>query len=340
LIVVVACFAVLLAGAVAVYAYDKSREDRIAEGVTVAGVDVGGLSAEEARNALGRRLTVALRQPLTVTVGKRDFPLDPAGLSARADVGGMIEEALRESREGNAITRTVRDLSGADADAAIEPRVGYSRRALNGFVRRVKQRVDRPVRDATVKASGAGLRKVQERAGQALDPDALRSAIADKLADPTSPRLVEAEVEVTRPRVTVGELEDRYPYFITVDRAAFRLHFYRRLRRVKSYAIAVGRIGYETPEGVYHIQNKAVNPAWSVPNRPWAGALAGRVIPPGPENPIKERWMGIYDGAGIHGTDDEASLGSRASRGCIRMRIPEVKELYAQVPVRTPVYIG
>jgi lipoprotein-anchoring transpeptidase ErfK/SrfK len=50
--------------------------------------------------------------------------------------------------------------------------------------------------------------------------------------------------------------------------------------------------------------------------------------------------MGIYDGAGIHGTDETAALGSAASHGCIRMAIPEVKELYDQVPVRTPVFIG
>jgi lipoprotein-anchoring transpeptidase ErfK/SrfK len=88
------------------------------------------------------------------------------------------------------------------------------------------------------------------------------------------------------------------------------------------------------------VQNKAVNPSWFVPNKPWAGSLAGKVIPPGPENPIKSRWMGIYDGAGIHGTSDTASIGTPASHGCIRMLIPEVEELYDQVPVRTPIYIS
>jgi lipoprotein-anchoring transpeptidase ErfK/SrfK len=77
----------------------------------------------------------------------------------------------------------------------------------------------------------------------------------------------------------------------------------------------------------------------NVPDEPWAGELRGRVIPPGPENPIKSRWLGVYDGVGIHGTAEEASIGTRASRGCIRMRIPEVKELYSPIPVGTPIYI-
>jgi lipoprotein-anchoring transpeptidase ErfK/SrfK len=65
------------------------------------------------------------------------------------------------------------------------------------------------------------------------------------------------------------------------------------------------------------------------------------VIPPDdPGNPIKARWMGIYDGAGIHGTDALGSLGSAASHGCIRMAIPDVEALYDQVEVGTPVYIS
>jgi lipoprotein-anchoring transpeptidase ErfK/SrfK len=83
-----------------------------------------------------------------------------------------------------------------------------------------------------------------------------------------------------------------------------------------------------------------VNPSWHVPNSPWAGALAGKVIPPGPQDPIKARWMGIAGGAGIHGTSDIGSLGTAASHGCIRMAIPDVVELFDKVQVGTPVFIS
>ena len=72
----------------------------------------------------------------------------------------------------------------------------------------------------------------------------------------------------------------------------------------------------------------------------WAGSLAGRTIPPGPQDPIKARWMGIFNGAGIHGTEELSSLGSAASHGCIRMAIPDVEALYDQVSIGTPVYIA
>ena len=77
-----------------------------------------------------------------------------------------------------------------------------------------------------------------------------------------------------------------------------------------------------------------------MPDSDWAGSLAGQTIPPGPDNPLKARWMGIYNGAGIHGTDDTGSLGSAASHGCVRMSVPDVIDLYDRVDVGTPIYIG
>ena len=126
---------------------------------------------------------------------------------------------------------------------------------------------------------------------------------------------------------------------ITVHRPTFKLRVFRRLKPSKTYSVSIGQIGFDTPSGLYSIQNKAVDPVWSVPDEDWAGDLRGRAIPPGLKNPIKARWMGIYDGAGIHGTDQEESIGTRASRGCIRMRISDVKDLYPHVQVGAPIYI-
>jgi lipoprotein-anchoring transpeptidase ErfK/SrfK len=100
-------------------------------------------------------------------------------------------------------------------------------------------------------------------------------------------------------------------------------------------------VGLETPAGQYHIDDKQVDPSWDVPNSPWAGSLAGKVIPPGPADPLKARWMGIYNGAGIHGIDpsEYGTIGHNASHGCIRMSIPDMIDLYSQTPVGAPVYI-
>ena len=136
--------------------------------------------------------------------------------------------------------------------------------------------------------------------------------------------------------MTGSEVADEYPSYLTLDRATFTLRLWEHLKLAKSYTVAVGQEGLETPEGLYDIQEKEENPTWNVPESDWAGSLAGQSIPPGPSNPIKARWMGIFEGAGIHGTEETYSLGTAASHGCVRMSIADVEDLYDRVEVGTP----
>ena len=337
-IFVAALLVALIAGAVSVYAYDSSNEGRIAEGVTVAGVDVGGLEADEARGKIQTELADGLDEPLIVRHGKRRFTLSAEDAQVRADVGGMVDEALRESRGGNIFSRALRDATGGEEDAQVAARVSYSKSATEALLKRVAKGVNRPARDATL--DFPSLERVSEQDGVEVKLGRLRSRVDAAMAH-ADDRTLRVPTKVTKAKVTRRELADEYPVVLVAERSAFQLHLYRNLKLQKSYTVAVGALGFDTPAGLYHIQNKAVNPAWSVPNSDWAGSLAGTVVPGGvPENPLKERWLGIYDGAGIHGTDDTASLGTAASHGCIRMSIPDVIDLYDQVEVQTPIYIA
>src|SRR6266571_2435361 len=161
----------------------------------------------------------------------------------------------------------------------------------------------------------------------------LRNLIGHALVSRHARRVIVVPTRIVQPKVTTAVLRRKTPSYITIDRGAFTLRVYQNLKLVRSYPIAVGQAGLQTPAGRYNIQDKQVNPSWHVPNSAWAGALAGRVIPPGPQDPIKARWMGVNGGAGIHGTDDVGSLGSAASHGCIRMAIPDVEALFDKVEV-------
>lgn len=337
-IAVAALLFVLLAGAVGLYAYDSSNEDRVANGIEVAGVPVGGLDADDARAKLRTRLQVPLEKPIVVEHHGKRFTLSAQDAGVKADVGGMVDDAVAASRRGNIFGRTLRDLTGGEEPARIDPRVSYSKAAVTKFVARIGKAIDRPARDATL--NFPSLTQVKERNGVKAERAGLERNIRAALTSPDD-RTTDVPVSTIKPKVTRAELADRYPALLIVDRGSFKLRLYRRLKLTKTYTIAVGAVGFETPAGLYNIQNKGVNVPWSVPNKPWAGSLAGRVIPGGvPENPIKARWMGIYDGAGIHGTDQVGSLGSAASHGCVRMAIPDVIELYDKVPVGAPVYIA
>jgi lipoprotein-anchoring transpeptidase ErfK/SrfK len=176
--------------------------------------------------------------------------------------------------------------------------------------------------------------------GIEVQTSALIGQIEQSLQHPTDPRVIVPPLKRLRPKVTLANLASHYPAYIVINRSAFKLRFYRRLRLAHTYTIAVGRQGLETPAGLYNIQDMETNPSWHVPNSSWAGSLAGTTVPPGPADPIKARWMGVSGGAGIHGTDVLGSLGTAASHGCIRMSIPDVIQLYSQVRLHTPVFIA
>ena len=78
-------------------------------------------------------------------------------------------------------------------------------------------------------------------------------------------RIARVRTRVVEPKVTTEELAKKYPAILVVNRGAFQLSLYKDLKLHKTYGIAVGQVGLETPAGLYHIQNKAVNPAWHVP---------------------------------------------------------------------------
>jgi lipoprotein-anchoring transpeptidase ErfK/SrfK len=222
----------------------------------------------------------------------------------------------------------------------IPPHISYSQNTLDDFIKGVQGNINRPPQDATVAASTTSLDPVPSQKGIEVRVDELRSDLEAAVQSPHS-RTVKAEVETVKPEVTTSELAEQYPHYVVIDRGSFQLRYFENLELARTYTIAVGQVGYDTPAGTYSIQNKAVNPAWTVPDSDWTGGLAGQVIPGGsPENPLEARWLGIYDGAGIHGTSDIGSLGTAASHGCIRMSVPDVVELYDLVPVGTPVYIA
>jgi lipoprotein-anchoring transpeptidase ErfK/SrfK len=298
------------------------------------------MSRAQARAAITRRLAEPLHEPLILQAAGRPFPLSAREAHLRVDVGAMVDAALRRSRAGGVLARTWRAISGSGLGARLSPNVTYSRRAVRRIVERARVAVSRPAQDAKVDFSPANLTIRPSKAGRTIDTVKLRAGVRRALVAETARRIVTAPIERVEPKVTGEKLAARYPTVLTVDRSGFRISLFKALKRVRVYPIAVGQAGLETPAGLYKIQNKAVNPAWHVPNSPWAGSLAGAVIPGGaPNNPIKSRWLGVYDGVGVHGTADRGSIGSNASHGCIRMLIEDVEQLYDRVPIGTPIYI-
>src|SRR5215207_7714305 len=302
--IVAGVLAVLVVVGGVAYAYDSSREDHIAEGVKVGGVDIGDMTADKARAKLERTLLEPLDDPIVVHKGSKRFKLSPKQARVAMNLDAMVNEALDRSREGNVLTRTFDSITGTGVDAELPARVTYSQGAVNRLVRRVKRSLNRAPRDATIRPTGTDLQKVASRNGLAVKTGLLREDLAQNLTRPSATRDIVVKTRHIKPKVTTSELVDKYPRYLVVDRDNFKVRLYRNLKLHKTYTVAISA---------------------------WAGGLAGRSIPPGPDNPLKARWLGFNGGAGFHGTADVGSLGSRASHGCVRMAVPDVIDLYERV---------
>ena len=339
-LVLVLGIVLLLGGAVGAYAWDVSRSDEIADGITVGGVDVGGMTEEEATDAVAGAVVEPLDKRIVVNHDGTKYILSSKRLALHADVAGSVESALAASQVGGLPTRLLRYATGGEVEESIKPKVDFDEGEISKFVEQIAADLNQAPVNASVEPTAASIEPVKEQTGTALKQEDLREKVVAAVVNPTG-REVKASVEETLPEVTTADLVDQYPIYLTVDRSTFQLKLWEDLEVAKTYTVAIGAAGFETPTGEYMIQNRAVDPTWNVPDSDWAGDLAGKVIPGGAaNNPLKARWMGFFDGAGIHGTDDTASLGSAASHGCLRMAVSDVIELYDEVPVGTPIYIG
>ena len=158
-------------------------------------------------------------------------------------------------------------------------RVTYDQQAIDALVKRVGNRLNRKARDAEV--DFPSLAKVKERKGMQVRGGLLRQRLAQALTVPGVDRRVKAPVRITRPKVTQAQLADKYPVLLVADRTNFKLRLYKQLQLVKEYTVAVGAIGFDTPAGLYHIQNKEVEPDLERPEQRLGRRPGGHVDPGG-----------------------------------------------------------
>ena len=109
----------------AILLYDHSRRDRIANGVTIDGVAVGGLSEAAARTKVQRELIGPLNEPVTIRSGHRTWTLDPRHAGVVVDAQALVARAVHASREGSIFSRTFRDLFGGTLHRDVKLHVGY-----------------------------------------------------------------------------------------------------------------------------------------------------------------------------------------------------------------------
>ena len=303
----------LAAALVAAPAHAQDAPPVVPEGVTIAGVAVGGMTAEQATIAV----RTAFGQPMKFVFKRRRWAATPARLGASAEIGAAVERAL-----------------ASPPGTALPLGVGIARWKLRSYVAYLDRVFSRPPRDSVL----VGLRNLRPRITKArLGVDVNRREtrrVVIRALQRHERGPLALRVRYLRPRVTRGN----FGPVLVIRRGSRRLYLYRGMEFRRRFKVAVGMPRYPTPLGRFSVVSKIRNPTWNPPDSDWARGLGP--VPPGPSNPLGTRWIGLSaPGIGIHGTPYPGTVGTAASHGCIRMYMRQVEWLFERVYIGTPVFI-
>jgi lipoprotein-anchoring transpeptidase ErfK/SrfK len=285
----------------------------VADGVVLAGVPIGGLPADQAVAAV----EAAFARPLLMRFERTTISLSPSLVGLRLSADTAVARALT-----------------VPPGTTLALRAGYNRQALTAFVAKVAKRFDRKSRSSVLLFRAAHPVVTKAVVGRKLNRSAATTALAQQLVRGTRSTIA-LKATLQRPSVTPKTIGP----IVVIKRGSNVLTLYNGPRVVRQFKVATGQDIYPTPLGRFQIVVKWKNPWWYPPTQDsWAKGL--KPVPPGPNNPLGTRWMGINSpGVGIHGTDEPTSIGYSLSHGCVRMLVPQAEWLFDHVDVGTPVYI-
>ncbi len=285
---------------------------KLPRGVRVAGVRVGGLAPADAVTAV----QAAFQRKLPVVVDRRKLLVDPRKVASAYSATAVARARV------------------ADPGANVRLVVAVRGPVLRAWLAAAARRFARAPVDASLELKDGAPYFTTDKPGRRLDTARLAQRIVTALKANT--RLpVRVRTKQIAPKVSAASFAEA----IVINRSTNRLSLYDTGKLQRTFRVATGQAIYPTPKGVWHIVVKWKNPTWYPPVQDaWARGL--KPVPPGPNNPLGTRWMGLdAPGVGIHGTDEPASIGYSASHGCIRMQVPDAEWLYDHVEVGTTVYI-
>ena len=324
----------VLAGVVAGLAawYERAHERELLDGIRIGGVDVGGMTPAAARRAIDAASASTIGDELVVRAGGRRYPVDPDALGVRVAVHRAVSEAVEMSDRLPLLSRIYHRV--VPVDASIPAPLAVGRAHVAAFVHHVAREVRRRPVNAEIVPSSNGLHLIKRHArpGAALDASASVPRVVDALTG--------GSPSVTLPLRSVSPRLEQPEVTLTVDLGTNTLSRWEGFRVVDRYPVGTAQKGFRTPTGMWRIQDKTRRPDWTNPDPNGWGVDMPKHIPPGPDNPLGLRALYLdAPGIAIHGTPEPSTVGGYVSHGCMRMFEADVKRLYPDVPVGTPVVI-
>lgn len=321
-----------LAGTFGAIAIDRHAQRTLPSSAFIQGVDVGGLRFDEAVARVREKVEAPLHRPVKLTVDAFQVQTSPWDLGYRVDVPGAVREAMGSRRNGNVLSRVSSQLFSSGGAPFLELRPEWGPGTIDKVVADAGKVVGTPPKDADIDLSTGWVKVVPEKAGKEIDVEASKRAIVDGVT------LGDSRVRMVA-RPLKAAVDPTMSKIILVRAGENMLYLYENGQIVKQWPVATGARGYLTPEGVWRITDKIVNPSWHNPGSAWARSLPA-VIGPGPNNPLGTKALRLDAPAIlIHATANRGSIGYSESHGCVRMTEENEAELFSMVDVGTRVAV-
>jgi lipoprotein-anchoring transpeptidase ErfK/SrfK len=329
---------VLAAGGAAysAYRYEQSRADRILPGVTIAGVDVGGMTKAEAVVAVRDAASIALQQRIRLRAGGRTWQVTLEELGQRSNAVGAVNRALALNQSMGTFSRFWHRFNDDPVQQEVELDFSGDAR-VEAVLGRISRGVAVKPVDADITYDDGQVRFVKPRSGRALDFAEARRSVRTALGAADAASEIRLPMLKVSPKVT--EKNMHRTIVVRVDEN--KIYLYDGFDVLRTWSVATAMPGWTTPQGDWNLYRKAVNPTWYNPALDSWGADLPAVVPGGPTAPMGTRALYITAPGliRIHGTPADSSIGTYASHGCIRMHNWEVEELYEMVDVGTRVIV-
>jgi hypothetical protein len=308
--------------------YADSLTGRLLPGTSIAGVDVGGMTQDEALGEVRSALADELDRRIVVRWDDRRWRTKARRLGATTNAREIIAE-VAHSQSG----LTWRDWAelrwlGERADVTADVEVDYRPAASRKLAKRIADEVRTDPVDAELTVSGRSISISGDRPGRGVKVGPLADAIHASVTgdgEPVRLKVRDLEAEVTRAE---------FDQVLLLDQSRHELTLFLGGKKHKSWIVATGTGEYPTPLGRYEVTLKRYMPTWVNPAPDGWGSNMPASIPPGRDNPLGVRALN-WDAPAIrfHGTQAVNSLGTSASHGCVRMSNADIVELYDLVDV-------
>lgn len=298
-------------------------DGRILPSAVVAGVEVGGLTGEQALAAVEEAIAPQLERPVTVTWQDRSWSTSPAALGSTSDAEQAVAAAVDASANPSVLEHARMRWLGEQLEFTADVTVTHSPQGARAYVDAIAEEVNLSPVDAALDYSSGWVEVSQGRDGRVLDTATGGDALSEALV--TGQDAVELVAHPVAPSVTPEDFDQ----ILLVRQIEHKLYLYRDGEITHSWDVAVGTGDHPTPVGQYTVTARRHMPTWVNPSPTGWGADLPASIGPGVDNPLGVRAIN-WDAPAIrfHGTANLDSIGTDASKGCVRLTNDDVVELY------------